>query len=334
VLVAAAAAIAGAYFLTRDDDDDAAEPVAATATVPDVVGLRDEPASSRLVAAGFRPRVQRVASERPRRLVIAQVPPAGNALGRGGTVTLVVSRGPATAKVPDVVGLPLGQAFRRVEAAGLRPQARRVSSRRPRGRVFRQRPAAGTEVEREQVVLLTVSRGRGRVAVPDVIGLREAEAVQALESAGLAANDVRVAASDPAGLVVAQRPAAGARVTRGSRVRINISRGSPATTARTTTTTRTPPPTTTTPPPTATAPTPTTTPTGTASSVVTVPDVVGLDAPTAERRLRQAGFAVRSVPRDTADPAEDGIVLEQRPPGGSSARTGAQVTIVVGVLTP
>jgi beta-lactam-binding protein with PASTA domain len=237
-----------------------------------------------------------------------------------------VSRGPETVEVPDVIGLSLAQAFRRVEAAGLRPQARRVFSPRPKGRVFRQRPAAETELEREQVVLLTVSRGRGRVAVPAVIGLREAEAVRALESAGLVANGVRVAASEPAGRVVAQNPAAGVRIARGSTVRINLSRGPPPTTATTTTTT---PRTTTTA-----ATTTTTTPTGTASSVATVPDVVGLDAPTAERRLRQAGFAVRSVPRDTVDPAEDGIVLEQRPPGGSSGRAGAQVTITVGVLVP
>jgi beta-lactam-binding protein with PASTA domain len=329
VLVVAAAAIAAAYFLTRDDDDD--EPAAATATVPDVVGLRVERASSRLVGAGFQPRLQLAPSERPRRVVTGQTPGAGSALERGATVTLVVSRGPGTTKVPDVVGLSLGQAFRRVEAARLRPRARRVFSPRPRGRVFRQRPAAGTEVEREQVVLLTVSRGRGRVAVPDVIGLREAAAVRALEAAGLEANDVRVAAADPAGRVVAQNPAAGVRIARGSTVRINISRGAPATTARRTTTTTTT--TRTTPPVTTTTRTPTT-PTGTASSVATVPDVVGLDAPTAERRLQQAGFAVRSVPRATADPAEDGIVLEQRPPAGASARSGAQVTITVGVLTP
>jgi serine/threonine-protein kinase len=65
-----------------------------------------------------------------------------------------------------------------------------------------------------------------------------------------------------------------------------------------------------------------------------VPDVVGLDAATAERRLRQAGFAVRSVTRDTPDPAEDGIVLEQQPPGGASARVGTQVTITLGKLVP
>jgi beta-lactam-binding protein with PASTA domain len=321
-------AIGAAYALTREDDDDGGS-TAPTSRVPSVVGLRAEQASSRLVADGFRAQLARAVSERARGIVVRQRPTAGTSLERGRTVTLVVSQGPATARVPDVLGLPLAQAFRRVEAAGLRPQAKRVFSQRAKGRVFRQRPAAGTELEREQIVRLTVSRGRGRVAVPDLIGLSESEAVRSLESAGLDASAVRVPSSEPAGRVVAQNPAAATRIARGSRVRLNVSRGSRTTTTPERTTTRPAPTATrTTPPP------PPPTQTGTASSVATVPDVVGLDAPTAERRLRQAGFAVRSVTRDTSDPAEDGIVLEQQPPGGASARAGAQVTITLGRLVP
>jgi serine/threonine-protein kinase len=193
--------------------------------------------------------------------------------------------------------------------------------------VVRQRPAAGTELEREQVVSLTVSRGRERVAAPTLVGLREAQAGARLRSAGLKANAVRVASSEPAGTVVAQNPAAGARVPRGSTVRINVSRGP---TATTTTTTATPTATTTT----RTTTTTTRTPTGTASSAATVPDVIGLDEPTARTRLRQAGFTVRTVTRNTPDPAEDGIVVDQRPVAGTPARAGTQVTITLGVLTP
>jgi beta-lactam-binding protein with PASTA domain len=60
--------------------------------------------------------------------------------------------------------------------------------------------------------------------------------------------------------------------------------------------------------------------------------VVGLDEPTARARLLQAGFTVRIVTRTTSDPAEEGIVLDQRPLGGTPARAGAQVTITVGAL--
>jgi hypothetical protein len=52
----------------------------------------------------------------------------------------------------------------------------------------------------------------------------------------------------------------------------------------------------------------------------------------AERTTARRVFAVNSVSRHTLDPAEDGIVIEQRPAGGTSA--GAEVTITVGALTP
>jgi serine/threonine-protein kinase len=319
------AGIAAAYLLTRDDDDDATEPT--TVTVPDVVGDDVGDALRELGTNGLTSQVVRIASNRPREEVIRQRPRAGAAIERGGRVALVVSEGPPTARVPDVVGLPLADAFRRIEAAQLRPQARRVFSSRPRGRVVRQRPAAGTELEREQVVSLTVSRGPERVAAPALLGLSEAQAGTRLRSAGLKANVVRVASSEPAGTVVAQNPTAGERVPRGSAVRVNVSRG-PSATTPTTTATRT---TTTT---TRTTTTTTTTPTGTGSSAATVPDVIGLNEPTALSRLRQAGFAVRTVTRDTPDLAEDGIVLDQRPVAGTPARAGTQVTITVGVLTP
>jgi eukaryotic-like serine/threonine-protein kinase len=324
LLLLVLAGIAAAYLLTRDDDEEEEDTAPAMVTVPDVVGDEIAEAIRKLGMNGLASQAVRLPSARPRGEVIRQRPQAGAAAERGDRVALVVSEGPPRARVPDVVGLPLAQAFRRLEAAQLRPQARRIFSARPRGRVVRQRPAPGTELEREQVVLLTVSRGPGRVDAPDVVSLSEAEAGARLRSAGLEANVIRVASSEPAGIVVAQNPTAGEQVRRGSTVRINVSRGPAATTTATATRTTT----TTTATPTATATT--TTPTGTGSAAATIPDVIGLDEPAARAQLRQAGFTVRTVTRSTPDPAQDGIVLDQRPAGGAPARAGTQVTIIVG----
>ena len=179
--------------------------------------------------------------------------------------------------------------------------------------------------------MLAVSRGPGRVEVPRVVGLSEADAAQRLSRSGLDLRVVRVASRRPVGTVVAQNPRAGERVRRGSTVRVNVSRGRAARRTTTTTTTTT---TATTTGPTTTTTTTRRTRTSAPPAIVSVPDVVGLDAPTAEQRLRQAGFGVRSVSRDTTDPAEDGIVLEQRPVGGGRAPRGSQVTLTVGALTP
>jgi beta-lactam-binding protein with PASTA domain len=310
LLILVLAGIAAAYLVARDDDEE--DGAAATATVPDVVGLRTDEATRRLVANGFRAQVARAPSERPRGVVIRQRPAAGTALDRGQTVTLVASQGPPTVAVPDLVGLPLAEAFQRLEAAELRPRANRVFSPRPRGRVIRQQPAAGEEVERDSVVSLTASRGPGRVAVPNVVGLNQTEAVARLEAAGLEADVARVPAADPAGTVVAQNPTSGRQVARGSAVRVNVSRGTSAATTTTTTTT-------------------TTTRPGTTSSVATVPDVVGRREGQAVRTVQAAGFRADTYPVASSEPR--GTVVAQSPRGGASARAGSTVRLNVSLGT-
>ncbi|MDX6482464.1 MAG: eukaryotic-like serine/threonine-protein kinase, partial [Gaiellaceae bacterium] len=63
-----------------------------------------------------------------------------------------------------------------------------------------------------------------------------------------------------------------------------------------------------------------------------VPDVTSQDEPTATDALKAAHFKVVVVRQDTNDPGADGIVLSQDPPGGSQAKPGSTVTIVVGRL--
>jgi beta-lactam-binding protein with PASTA domain len=66
---------------------------------------------------------------------------------------------------------------------------------------------------------------------------------------------------------------------------------------------------------------------------LTVPDVVGKKEAAAKAQLERAGFAVESLTR-AAEDANAGLVLEQRPPGGSKAAHGTVVTIVIGTALP
>jgi membrane peptidoglycan carboxypeptidase len=63
---------------------------------------------------------------------------------------------------------------------------------------------------------------------------------------------------------------------------------------------------------------------------VDVPDVVGMQQSEAERTLRRAGFQVAVETAET-DQAPPGQVVDQGPPGGTSAPPGSTVTIVVAV---
>jgi hypothetical protein len=63
-----------------------------------------------------------------------------------------------------------------------------------------------------------------------------------------------------------------------------------------------------------------------------VPDVFGQAEAEARHALVRAGFTVRTVDQPTNDPAEQGIVVKQKPVGGRKAAAGSQIVIYVGRL--
>ena len=283
----------------------------ATRVVPSVVSLPKALAVRRVTHAGFNAQVRFTASSSRKGMVLAQAPDAGARLSQGGTVALTVSAGKPKQGVPDVVGLPVATAVKRLQAAGLDSSQRVVFASAPPGRVTAQRPAAGTAVKKGSTVALAVSKGPQRVAVPSVVGRRRDDAIARLRSAGLHAAVFSVPSNSPHGFVVAQNPHAGAKAPKGSRVRLNVSKGAPAATSTVTTTT------------TATV---TTTRTTTAATAK-VPRVVGLSQTAAQRRLHAAGFRARTAYVASSKPA--GTVVAQRPTAGSTLRRGAAVRINV-----
>jgi beta-lactam-binding protein with PASTA domain len=62
----------------------------------------------------------------------------------------------------------------------------------------------------------------------------------------------------------------------------------------------------------------------------TVPDVTNLDEETAKASLEHAGFEVEVQTQDVKDEGLDGLVVNQDPPAGKPAESGATVTIYVG----
>lgn len=87
--------------------------------------------------------------------VIRSTPSAGTLLPRGASVRLVVSRGPAPVRIPDVFRLSQARATASLQAAGLQVSVRK-SSGRLLDLVKSQTPAAGTVVPRGTTVTITV----------------------------------------------------------------------------------------------------------------------------------------------------------------------------------
>jgi len=133
--------------------------------------------------------------------------------------------------VPNLVGLPLERARTATESAGLVLGEPTVveSTAVAEGTVVLQTPAAGTIVASGSEVRPVVSTARGLVAVPDVAGMAEAEAVVELTGAGLRIGEtVRDPSSVvPDGVVIGTVPPPGRDVAAGSAVTLVVSTGEP-----------------------------------------------------------------------------------------------------------
>src|SRR5205085_8338365 len=100
-----------------------------------------------------------------------------------------VTRSAASERVvPGVVGRSQVEAARRVTQAGLVPKIVPRDSAKPPGNVVAQKPGGGAQLKAGSPVTLVVSRGKGSVAVPNVVGIPVTQAVTHLAAAGLQAN--------------------------------------------------------------------------------------------------------------------------------------------------
>jgi len=292
LLLLAAAAFAGWWVYSQIQEQLEASEPVA---VPNVEGIERDLAVERIEQAGLEAEVEeQPSSDVEENFVISQSPDAGARIAQGETVTIVVSTGPRLVQVPLVVGRSFEEAIEVLEDAGLDSRRVNVFSEREEGIVASQNPRPNEEVEVGTEVVIRVSQGTEQVAVPDVLDQTEESASQELQQAGFEVSVVEAPDDDtPEGLVSAQSPDPGIQADRGSTVQITISTG---------------------------------------PDVVPVPDVTGMEAPDARSALEGAGFRPRGVAQDTTDPDEEGIVLDQDPPGTTEAERGSTVTIVVGRL--
>ena len=162
--------------------------------------------------------------------VVSTNPPAGAAVLRDASVTLVVSKGPAPIAVPDVVGESLESAEQLITNAGLIM----VVANEPidvsldsglAGLVADQTPGVGEELFPGDEVTVKVGVLR-RINVPSVVGLTEEGAIAELEAAGFTVTVGEPVELEPGdelvGLVADQDPDGDTRADEGSTIEIRI----------------------------------------------------------------------------------------------------------------
>jgi hypothetical protein len=135
-------------------------PVTGVVTVPDLDGLAEADARTRVEDAGLEPFVTRSGTEGVERgRVAAQTPPPGEETPAGSRVVITVSSGPVPVRVPDVRGLSLDDARDDIRESGLliRGLRFRPAPERP-GTVLGTVPAPGAGVEPGTEIVVVVSR--------------------------------------------------------------------------------------------------------------------------------------------------------------------------------
>jgi eukaryotic-like serine/threonine-protein kinase len=209
-------------------------------------------------------------------------------------VTLTVSAGPGTSKVPGTAGLPQDEASKKLEAAGFEVEVEAVNSKSVEaGLVVKSSPSGGSNATNGSTVTLVVSRGPKLTKVPVLVGSQRRLAVQQIRGRDLTPSVSEEENAAPAGQVIGQSPDAGSEVEPGSTVAIVVSSG---------------------------------------EEQASVPNVIGKERRDAVEAIRAAGLTPSVEEEETTVAGKDGRVLDQFPPPGSEQEPGATVTITVGAL--
>jgi eukaryotic-like serine/threonine-protein kinase len=282
-LIVAGAIVAGLLLTGKDK-----------VNVVNVVGKPQAESELVLKRAGLKTDVTLKESDTaPKGTVTGQDPAGGSRVTKGSTVTLTVSAGPGTARVPDLTGQPRSAARKQLTDLGFDiAEEQQPSDTVTENRVIGTRPDVGTELDKGSSVTLLISSGKQRVAVPDVGGLSEDEAKTTLESLGftVTSTEQETTDADQVGKVISQKPAVKATLAKGGTVTLVVGKEPPE---------------------------------------ADVPDVVGQGRLAATAALKQAGFKVNAVATPTSERSEDLHVISQDPASGK-AKKGDTVTITYG----
>ncbi|MBI4744588.1 MAG: serine/threonine protein kinase [Actinobacteria bacterium] len=194
--------------------------------VPDVVGRTGEEAGFILGQSGLQiGKTERIFSDTVSEgIVIEQDPKANAKVSLDDTVNIVVSKGEEKVEVPDVAGRTSIEAGSIIGQAGLRAQTNEeYSDTVVKDKVINQSPEAGSEVKKDSIVEITISKGPETTVVPYLVGMNEKEAKDVLEKAGLII-DVKYASVGEGenGRVLEQYPEANTEIKKGSTVSVSV----------------------------------------------------------------------------------------------------------------
>ncbi|WP_280465538.1 Stk1 family PASTA domain-containing Ser/Thr kinase [Nocardia brasiliensis] len=272
-------------------------------TVPDVSGKSSQQAIDALQKAGFSvASFQKADSKVATGNVIATQPLGGSRVDKGSTITVQVSTGPTQVQVPKLDGLTQQEAEAELRKNSLQMDPnvqRKPSSTQEKDKVIGQDPSAGSRVDADRVIVVTLGSGPEPIRVPNVVGQDiEVARPNLVDSAGFKITIEKVPSSRPVGEVLATSPAGGTTVEKGSTVVVQVS-----------------------------------------SDQIKMPSLTGLTVAQAVDKLQKEGWTgsqsqISQSPQGTFDAGSVGRIITQAPAAGGSLPKSGAVQVGVGVLGP
>ncbi|MBU5479315.1 Stk1 family PASTA domain-containing Ser/Thr kinase [Eubacterium sp. MSJ-13] len=208
-------------------------PKAGMVDVPDIKNRTLEEAQEMLGEKKLKWRLLPVESDETPNTVLEQDPEAGSSVEEYSRVTIKYSKGSSGVTIPDLVKYTKDDAIRKLESLGLSVSSTvaQYSDTVDEGLVCGTDPVVGSSVKSGSSVKLIVSKGpeSDNVIMPNIVGIKEAVALDRLTARGLTGNTTNVSYiySDKyaKGLVVGQAIEAGTKIPVGTVVDYTVSMG-------------------------------------------------------------------------------------------------------------
>lgn len=214
----------------------------------------------------------------------------------GGVAFYTVFFGGKDLVIPPLREMSVLDAVDEAERIGLEVKIEQVESSIPAGTVLAQWPEAGTKVRRDKSIILKISRGGNKKAVPDLRGLEIGQALKKIQELGFTAGDTVKIHDDtrPAGTVIAQNPAIPAVVDDARKIDLLVSLGPVPKDGR-----------------------------------IPVPDIAQRDEAAGKDLLAQSGLKFGGAEYVSTQNTPEGMIMSTKPKAGTMVRLGDSVQIVV-----
>ena len=159
--------------------------------------------------------------------IISQSIEAGEKVEEGTVLKLVVSLGPKSFEMPDLVGMTKEEAEELLASKGISVTVSYVQDDSyPEGQILSQSIDPKTEVKRGDSVTLTAAAKEDTIAVSDVTGKTRKEAEKELKDQGFKVTVLENYSDDvPKGEVISQNPEEGTKLKEGDNVTLYVSKG-------------------------------------------------------------------------------------------------------------